>query len=430
MNFLFFLFFCPYNEGVATSTRPDFAPKVTVDSKNILYCAYEIAMYEQDHGVAINFKPSKEGPWYPRWTYLAFPPEDNRNPSITAGPGDTVYLVCEGPCPLSDVGSQFHWYALSDSAGEWIVHYLPESDWSLARNPDIKATELGDLYIVYEETGSIKGYFVSQGSVSSFIVEAENSKNPLLSCAGGTAFVAFESNGDIYGSILMQATPGLPVRVVASESKERLCSVFKKGDNVYVGFERDGNVYLALSTDGGNSFQEKPVDEGEGRASQIAVTALKNKIFAAYWKEDNNIHLKESYDNGDTWNYRGIITSKPTAVDTPRVVILPYGEDIYCLWVDERGGGLDIYGTYLPYTSGIKGETSRSITKKNIYFTDKLKIPFDNIKLVKVYDAAGKLICIKHVNQRRFVDLSEISEGVYFIDASGYHIKAVKLNWR
>ncbi|MDD5778642.1 MAG: hypothetical protein PHU95_04265 [Candidatus Thermoplasmatota archaeon] len=134
-----------------------------------------------------------------------------------------------------------------------------------------------------------------------------DAKDPSVGASGSNVVVAYMSNDNIYGDFDIKcwyssdSGETWDVSTVAAQGQvdETYPAVFMSGNNVYCAFEKQGNLYLAQSEDGG-----------------------------ANWGEPIQINEED-----------GTVVSAPRAIDIDAGGIV---------WVDTRNGNMDVYYESLP----------------------------------------------------------------------------------
>lgn len=347
-------------EGIATSAYPDLYPALTKDSKGILYCTYEHARLAEDHDIIVAVKLLPDQPWIAMGTWLYAVTTDNRKPSIAVGRRDTIYVVCEGPDPSEEVKGNFHWYVSADTAKRWVTWYLKDSEWWLkCTYPGVAADKTGNKWIVFQDNQdpnnpNIRGYHIVGNALYELQIAKtpELEKNPVIAAGDDFAIVVYERGikpqRDLWAVKIKGHTVSPPVIVSAFPDKdERAPYISIHRNNVYVGFTANDDVWLAISKDGGSSFDVVPVDTTKDKTRWIAVVGKEENIHAAYWHESKNIYYVVSTNYGLHWSKPQIVTDRNTAVDTPRVCIIDPSNP-YIAWVDNRRYNLDICGSPAP----------------------------------------------------------------------------------
>jgi hypothetical protein len=127
--------------------------------------------------------------------------------------------------------------------------------------------------------------------------------------------------------------------------------------NVYIAWMDGRNhsngtdIYLAYSTDGGNTFSEnKRVNDGVGVVTQSepAIAVDNSGTIYLAWTDnregDDDIYFAYSNDGGNTFSINKKVTDDGTdaAQSKPSIAVDNTGS-IYVAWQDEREGGFDIY---------------------------------------------------------------------------------------
>ncbi len=437
---IFFLFL-QFDQAIRAHSADDFYPDVEYNSSTgIFYLAYEYARYTTEHDIIVSLK-IPDGIWVDQGTFLYASQADNRRPSLAVDDNNVLYLVCEGPDPSPEVGNAPHWYISTDTAKNWETHYIPGEDWSNAYLPDICVLNDGTIYIVYEDrtqadNPDIRGYCITSGGVYNLEIAAtaDEESNPRIASNGNSAFVVYQHEGNIEGCKILGHSVSPSVTVSSLPGDEEISSVYFSGNDVYVGFTLytgdQGCVYVAYSHDGGNSFEVSAVSGFECTTKNIAVTYANDTVFAAYYVEGGNIYMSISTDGGATWELLGRLSFKNTVVENEKIDIVHTGKEFLVVWVDERQGNLDIYGS--SYAVGVKEKNEDGGLFKKVFYIDRYFL-YKGCRSysVDVFDVNGRKVLSCNGYGNICIDFSSYPAGMYFlvgkIDKKRINVTILKL---
>ena len=149
------------------------------------------------------------------------------------------------------------------------------------------------------------------------------------------------------------ATWGPDVRLTNNPAISQNPHVAISGNNVHVVWcdGRDGSatVYYKRSTDGGTTWgADTRLSNlsviGPSGSSRPAIAVSMNTVHVVWVdNRDGNdeIYYKRSTDGGTTWGADTRLTNDAATSDTPRIAVS--GNNLHIVWVDNRGGNLEIY---------------------------------------------------------------------------------------
>jgi len=351
------------NVGVETSGGVDLFPWIVKDSKGNLYVVSEDEIVKGDWDVHIAKSTNKGLKWSSAmgsgWP-LSYPWVSNRRPGIIIGKRDSIYIFPEGPYKTDTiVDNNFFWIVSVSGGGGWSpATYIRNTAWYKDCTYPVGADRPpSERLIVFEcdtnpKNPDILGFYFVKGDTLVHIINiAKSSKPERYPCIAPTpdgfivAYEYYDNGWDIQALKVVGGNPGLPLSIATEPGiDERQPYLASSGDYVYCAYSRGDDIYIAYSTDGGNSFESVPVAVSEDVEHWPAVACKEKIVDVAYYHGTGNIYHQRSMDNGRTWTRPDIVTTQPTAVDTPRVSIL-YDDTCHIVWVDNRNekGNLDIY---------------------------------------------------------------------------------------
>jgi hypothetical protein len=207
------------------------------------------------------------------------------------------------------------------------------------------------------------------------------SSNPVLSVRGSNVCVVWHDDTyksfDIFFATSADGgnTFSKPIKLTQSANNIIVDSEFPSiasfENNVYLVWQENStgffDVLLKKSTDGGNTFSDKPINlsNNSGNSAYPKIALYGNTSYVVW--EDNStgnfdILLKKSTDGGNTFSDKPINLSKNKGNSSDPKVFSDEKNDIFVVWDDDSPGNADIFFT--KSTDG--GETfSRPVNLSN-----------------------------------------------------------------
>ena len=431
------------NVWVETPGGPDLYPWIVKDSKGNLYVVSENEIVKGDYDAHI-VKSTNEGKrWFSAtgsgWS-LSYPFVNNRRPGVIIGKRDSILIFCEGPYQKDTiVDNNFFWIVSTSGGSGWSPPtYIRDTQWYEDCSHPIGADNPpSERLMVFQcdtnpKNPDILGFYFTGTNI--YIKDiAHSSKPEKYPCIAVTpdgfivAYEYYDKGWDIRAVKVVGGEPSPPM-VIATDPDvdERQPYLVSSGNYVYCAYSRGNDVYIAYSTDGGNDFECVPVATSS-KVEHWPAVACKGKIVdVAYYHGSGNIYHQRSTDNGETWTEPDIVTTEPTAVDTPRVSIL-YDDTCHIVWIDKRKGELDIYYGK-PTIAGIEevvfNEGARFIevspNPAKAVVSVKCQVPSEGPISLQIYDASGRLV-------RTLTKAQSLKPKVYAVEWDGRDSKGVRV---
>jgi len=378
----------PPNRVVVQTTYPIFYPAVAKDSRQNLYLAFEIATQPDNYDVVMYKSQDGGESWVGVWSELLNRPPNNRRPGLDVGPGDVIYLMAEGG-GIGDIGDNF-WWAKFPPGGAARAGYstVGESGWYMkCSHPHVAFLQQG-AWLLWEDDNvpdnpDINGTFavvdtnvILNPEEVNLVRDITPDRYPFAVPIGPNSILLFYehlgNDWDIHAKrvdITYNPTSqppftlniGMSLSIATQSGDETQPYACVSGNYVYVVYNRENDIWLAYSTDGGSTFENVEVSAEPAKEGWPAVAADGKIVDIAYWSEDGNIYERCSEDNGQTFSKPALITSKPTALDTPRLAMIMGKEKPCIIWVDNRKGHPLLYSAvgYKTSSDFPSGETER-----------------------------------------------------------------------
>ncbi len=427
------------NRPIVAMGGADLNPVLAKSSQDTLFAVYEHATSEADHDVVMAYYHKTNQKWFNRTPSGLFTSEsDHRQPYITFDPLDNMYLVAKGPVPASVPGDRNVFWLLKKTPFGDTIYYLSNTEWYKdCSYPVLAANETG-LWIAmqFDSAGerSIRVLYQAQGDNTFYIIPISNSsggQHPSIAAGAVFSFVTYEintgSDWDIFGTRAMTSDFGDPMPVAGTMDNERDPFLVASGDNFYMGYTREQDVWLAYSSDDGGSFNMVAVAATGAAERRPAVACNENKVYVAYLNDANQVLHKKSTNGGETWSASQLVSDvSAVVVDTFRATGAAFHpqDSTHVCWVDNRKAattGWDIYyGMVGEATTGIAEDQN---TQPSVSLLKCLPSPFTTATTIaytvpkasridlRVYDSAGNLI--------RKLDEGERQPGTYELRWNG-----------
>lgn len=447
----------PMNKAIVSAAYPLFYPTMVKESKGSFYLAFEVATGSKDYDVAL-YKSENEGKtWGSIWS-VTDQLSNNRRPAVGVGPNDMVYFMAEGSCPIIEERDDIWWLEFSSEGLLEHIWTVNETEWYMkCSHPTITFIQQS-AWLIWEDNNDSDNPDINGTSVNvaenastdpdemNLVRDLSKDRYPFVIPIGlSSVLVIYEHFGDDWDihakkvTITWQGTTySLDVGMALSISTfpdvdECQPYAYVSGNYVYIVYNKGDDIWISYSTDNGGSFEETEVSATTRKERWPAVAADGKVVNVAYWADDGNIYERISTDNGQTFSQEFLITSQPTALDTPRLAMVMGKENPCIVWVDNRKGHPLLY-----FALGYKGapgveegeETLAEFLKVSpSLFHSRTEIQYGIEKEgwvdIAIYDAMGRLVHFLDKGWRvpgeyRIPwDGEELPSGVYFIQLKG-----------
>jgi len=253
-------------------------------------------------------------------------------------------------------------FSLALGAADWTIKRLTNnsgfSEWA-----NIAITG-SNVYVVWGDRtpGNFEIYFKKStdgGATWPITKRLTNntgfSYRPAVAVSGSNVYVVWDDNTPVNTEIYFRrsADGGVTwekqVRLTSNDGASWRPAVAASGANVYVVWqdETPGNhdIYLRKSGDNGETWQaEKRLVNNTGESKSPQIAAIASKVYVV-WQDDtpgnNEIYLRKSVDNGNTWANAKRLTNNIGSSWGPSVAVS--GTYVYVAWSDTTPGNTEIY---------------------------------------------------------------------------------------
>jgi len=209
---------------------------------------------------------------------------------------------------------------------------------------------------------------------TTFIADTARQEAPVMVNGGGDVlYIAWEDgrNGEVYNKDIYFAysldggkswsqdirVNQDPITATANQGSPAL--VFDRASSTLYAIWQDnraGNydIYLARSTDGGNTWEEtggNPINDDLGCADQTnpSLAIGDDGTLYAVWQDERNgnsdIYFAQSRDGGESWSRNVFVSDDPESAEqlqtSPSLAV--HRGKVYVVWEDERNDVSDIY---------------------------------------------------------------------------------------
>lgn len=358
--------FPPPNIAVKRMNKPSLYPSMDVNTRGEPFIAFDYAIEPHNHDVVI-YRWEDRKNWKAAWTktggyWFENDSVDHRQPALGIDTHDRIYLLCKGRAN-GGIGGKWFWLRSDDYGNKWkATTGIDGTEWygTQGVEPVISICKEGldvawlicqrneggdsDIECVYETDRE----FVEHAAIAS----SDKERRPWVAAGFGYSVIAYEyyngSDWDVYAESRLNVGPHIPPPLVASSPvgfepgvDELQPYVATRYDYFCCAYTREDDVWLGYSEEG-EFFDITPIATSKEKESRPAVAFDGEKAYVAYYHGSGNIYLRGYNAFTQTLGPVCRITDRPTALDTPRVVMC-LDSLLYIAWVDNRNGNPDIY---------------------------------------------------------------------------------------